>query len=41
MKIHYQAKQIFQKHGIRTPHGVVIQDAGEIEEKINSLDTPI
>ena len=42
MKIHeYQAKQIFQKHGIRTPHGVVIQDAGEIESKINSLDTPI
>lgn len=42
MKIHeYQAKQLFRKHGIRTPTGVVIQNEGEIAEKLASLDTDI
>ena len=42
MKIHeYQAKQLFQQHGIATPTGVVIQSADEAASKIAELDTAI
>ena len=39
MNIHeYQAKQVLQKYGVPTSHGIVILDAGDIDNLIKDFD---
>ena len=42
MNIHeYQAKQVLQKYGVPTSHGIVILDAGDIDNLIKDFDAKI
>jgi succinyl-CoA synthetase beta subunit len=37
----YKAKELFNKYGIPVPEGVLIEDAGEVAEKISEMTFPV